>query len=193
MSSSTHSDELKESRAEVRALKQKQAVLEDTLGELRAETVPLRRCLKDLWQLVKDKRVRVPDELRKECNALIYADADSHDRQPKYKGTTTASSEQRPPVTILVHDDKGKTARLDDNAATAGNSGNHDNNMEVAAATKVASSADDQLPVGKDLAKWLKRPTPAQKRKASDDIEGVAVYAEYAKKIKAVEARWEAE
>lgn len=67
-------------RVELRTSKQKQAVVEDALSEMRAEHRPTRALLVRLWSYVEDQEIRIPHNLRVRYAALL--EGDSYDIQP---------------------------------------------------------------------------------------------------------------
>lgn len=94
-------NELKETRVQLLLSKQKQAVMEDALSEMRAELPPTRRLLEQLLQFLRAKEIRVPGKLKAEYTALWHGDP--LDIKPAFKPISIARSEHG-----LVHADAQK-------------------------------------------------------------------------------------
>lgn len=75
-------DDLRKSRDELRTSKQKQAVMEDALGEMRAELSPTRDVLTRVWDFAQSRGLQVPEELKREYESLVVGDP--FDIKPAY-------------------------------------------------------------------------------------------------------------
>lgn len=73
--------DLKKARAELRSSKQKPAVMEDALHEMRIELPPTQDLLDRVWKVVPKKKLKL--DMKKQYNAL--RDGDWFDVQPEYK------------------------------------------------------------------------------------------------------------
>jgi len=144
--------DLKKVRAELRSSKQKQAVMEDALEEMRAELPPTQDLLDRLWKVVPKKKIS--PYLKAQYTAL--RDGDSFDfqpeyRQPKAKDTRDglrSSREQRQggkhtpatgegTTTFLVHMHDGEAYDMKDNNPIGGNNEEDDNDDNIAPSINV--------------------------------------------------------
>jgi len=67
-------EDLKKQHVDLRASKQKQAVMEDALEEMRAELPPTHDLLTRMWSLLESSGLKIPDGMVKEYKALKRGD-----------------------------------------------------------------------------------------------------------------------
>ncbi|KAJ8109807.1 hypothetical protein OPT61_g7189 [Boeremia exigua] len=76
--------DLKTVRANLHASKQKQAVMEDALSELRQEFPATRNLLRAIWGFLDTRKIKIPEDLTNEYLALRHGDP--LDVRPVFKG-----------------------------------------------------------------------------------------------------------
>ncbi|KAG9196663.1 hypothetical protein G6011_01784 [Alternaria panax] len=86
--------------------RQRQAVQEDALKEVRDELPATRQMLKRVWGLLEQRNVKIPGDLKADYHALETRD--THDWQPK-KGNKTQKSAEAMGKKMEKHKTKAET------------------------------------------------------------------------------------
>lgn len=174
-------EDLKKQHVDLRASKQKQAVMEDALEEMRAELPPTQDLLTRIWSLSESNGLKIPDGMVKEYKALKRGDRfdtgparkvsrmkrgrregprprnidTKNDRvreQAALSGKVTAT--RREETWTLLHSHDGRAYDMDDNAPLPYDEAEEDKNDDL---TKNADNTDTQVGIEADFLTDKKR------------------------------------